>query len=51
MPLDAKTLAVIFLVLIGKTEAHGSLNLPIPRNNDGGFPADTAPGDSHGPSW
>ena len=37
--------------LIQAVTGHGNMNLPIPRNNDGQYPANTAPGNSHGPSW
>ena len=32
------------------TRAHGSLNLPLPRNNAGQLPLNTTAGESHGPS-
>lgn len=40
----------VVVLTLGSVDAHGNLNLPLPRNNVGQFPADTPPGASSGPS-
>ena len=41
---------VLILLQIGGAIAHGSLNIPVPRNNHGQLPLNTTRGASHGPS-
>jgi len=48
-------MTILFLILLlsyfnGLVYSHGSMNLPLPRNNRGYFPIDTEPGESNGPS-
>ena len=42
--------SVIVFYFDSFVNGHGSLNNPLPRNNNGYLPIDTEPGDSHGPS-
>ena len=43
--------AFVALTCAVAVSGHGSINIPLPRNNDGQYPADTAPGGTtHGPS-
>ena len=40
----------IVLCMFVFVKGHGSMNNPLPRNNNGYLPIDTEPGESHGPS-
>lgn len=40
----------LLCIHISFTSAHGSINIPLPRNNAGQYPLNTTQGASHGPS-
>lgn len=44
------TKLVLLACAFALVQGHGSMNIPLPRNNDGLQPIDTAPGASSGPS-